>query len=397
MDNILENYYLAKNDSTFAGKIRTALKDAIDITRRNIPKFASGDVYPSTNYYGENYAKIRNGGEGSDMWTEGFWPGRLWLCYEETGEDAFRDLAEKNLKDFYRRLDRNINVDWTHDIGFLYTPSAVAPYKITGDEFARKTALEAAFVLSRRFRAKGEFIQSMGCELCKEYYRAIADTMMNLPLLFWAAEEANVPKYREYAEKHAKTTIKYLLRENGGVYHHFLFNNVDGEPLHGLTLQGAGDESYWSRAQAWVVYGFAIAYSYVKEDYLKDAFFRTCDFYISRLPKDYIPYWDFIFDDDDGEPKDSSAAAIWACGVMEMARHLPHEGKMNEYLQVLKKTMESLISDKYAIRFSANEEGLLAHTTPDKPRNEYDLCSAYGDYFYLEALVRASRNWKMYW
>lgn len=95
MDNILENYYLAENDSTFACKIRTALKDAIDITRRNIPKFVSGDVYPSTNYYGENYAKIRNGGEGSDMWTEGCWPGRLWLCYEETGEDAFRDLAEK--------------------------------------------------------------------------------------------------------------------------------------------------------------------------------------------------------------------------------------------------------------------------------------------------------------
>ncbi len=396
MSEIQRHYVLSADDEAFRLRLQNALQEAICITRRNLDKFASGDVYPSSNYIGDSYATIYNGGEGSDMWTESFWPGRLWLCYEETGEEAFRLLAEKNLDDFFNRMDKNINLDWHHDIGFLYTLSSVAPYKLTGNEFAKKTALTAAFLLTRRFRFKGEFIQSMADAIFPEYYRFIADTMMNLPLLFWATDVSGEPKYRDYAVMHMKTTIRYILRENGGVYHHFLMDNQTGEPLHGLTLQGAGDESYWSRAQAWVIYGFAIAYSYTHDESIIEPFFRAADFYISHLPDDCIPYWDFIYTEGD-EPRDSSAAAIAVCGLLEMARHLPHDEKIKHYLDVAKKTLHTLTSADYAIPFSAGEEGLLAHTTPDKPRNEYDLCSTYGDYFYMESLVRALRDWKMYW
>ena len=80
-----------------------------------------------------------------------------------------------------------------------------------------------------------------------------------------------------------------------------------------------------------------------------------------------------------------------------MARHLPHDEKMQKYISVAKNTLHTLTGSDYAISFDSGEEGLLAHTAPDKPRDEYDLCSTYGDYFYMESLVRALRDWKMYW
>ena len=396
MSEINKHYLLSADDEEFRARLNAALDDAVRITKRNIAKFADGDVYPTTTYRGGCYGVIKNGGEGSDMWTESFWSGRLWLCYEETGDGEFRKLAEKNLDDFFVRLDKNINIDWHHDIGFLYTLSAVAPYRLTGNEFAKKTALTAAYLLSRRFRFKGEFIQSMADSIFPEYYRLIADTMMNIPLLFWASEVSGERKYRDYAVMHMNTAIKYILRENGGVYHHFLMDNKTGAPLHGLTLQGASDESYWSRAQAWVIYGLAVAYSYTHDESIIEPFFRAADFYVSHLPSDCIPYWDFIFTEGD-EPRDSSAAAIAICGFMEMARHLPHDEKMQKYISVAKNTLLTLTGSEYAISFDSGEEGLLAHTTHDKPRDNFDLCTTYGDYYYMESLVRALRDWKMYW
>ena len=33
-------------------------------------------------------------------WTDGFWTGLLWLCYEYSGDAAFRGLAERNVESF---------------------------------------------------------------------------------------------------------------------------------------------------------------------------------------------------------------------------------------------------------------------------------------------------------
>ena len=44
---------------------------------------------------------------------------------------------------FAHRLAVNENLDH-HDLGFLYTPSCVAAWRLTGSETARRAALEAA-------------------------------------------------------------------------------------------------------------------------------------------------------------------------------------------------------------------------------------------------------------
>lgn len=395
---INQHYILTENDTELKQKVENALDDATSIIRHNLSRYSSGTDYPCR-YHDGQYTMIKNGDPEGCFWTESFWPGQLWLAYEVTGEQEFRDLAEKNLLDFYRRVDLNHEIDWHHDLGFLYTLSSVAPYKLTGNKLGREAALMAAYSLSRRFRHRGSFIQSMGDDgdYMPQNYRFIIDTVMNLPLLFWATEETGDMRYKDKAMRHLKTAIKYIVREDGSTYHHFLMDQATGGPIRGLTLQGAGDESCWSRGQAWPIYGIPLAYGYTGDESLLNAFCRITDYFMEHLPSDYIPYWDFIYGEGSDEPRDSSASAIACCGIMEMARLVPHDTcNMEKYLDYAKKMLHSLI-DNYATKKDSGHEALLLHVTGSKPHNNYDSCSSYGDYFYLEALVRASRDWKAYW
>jgi unsaturated chondroitin disaccharide hydrolase len=70
-------------------------------------------------------------------WTTGFWPGMLWLAYEWTGDDKYRRAAEVQMESFAERMANKIDVDH-HDLGFLYSLTAVAAYRLTGSQSARE-------------------------------------------------------------------------------------------------------------------------------------------------------------------------------------------------------------------------------------------------------------------
>lgn len=392
------SYILANNYSGLREEVERALDIATGRLKRALKKYESGDVYPGP-YQNGAYVPISNGDIRGNYWIEGFWTGQLWLAYEVTGDKIFCELADKNIDDFYKRVVENNNIDWHHDTGFLYTPSCVAGYMLTGNETAKKAALMAAYSLSRRFRCKGNFIQSMSAEFDEQNYRFIVDTMLNVPLLFWAANETDNESYREKAIKHINTTLKYAMRENGTTFHHVLMDKDTGEMKRGLTWQGADDNSCWSRGQAWVVYGLALAYSYTKDETILEPFVKAVDYFIDHLPEDSIPFWDFIFTDGADEPRDNSAAAIAACGIMEMAKHLPADKcNMQKYLDKTVAMLRSMMH-KYAAKLDSEREGLLYDCTGAKPQGMWEPgeCLPYGDYFYLESLVRATRDWKKYW
>lgn len=391
-----KNYIMTDGDSELKSLVEKALEECYTIIKRNIPKYASGDVYP-IHYKDGKYDVCPNG--SPSYWMESFWTGMLWLCYEMTKDEVYRELADKNVLDFYRRVDLNHQLDWHHDIGFLYTLSCVNAYKLTGNELAKEASLMAAYSLARRFRFRGGFIQSMGSDGDHERqnYRFIVDTMMNLPLLFWATEETGNGTYKDKAVRHLNTTLKHIVREDGSTYHHFLMDYETGGPIRGLTLQGAHDESFWSRGQAWMIYGLAIAYDYTGDESLLSEFVRVTDFFIDHLPADCVPYWDMIYNDGDDEPRDSSAGAIAACGIMEMARLIPHDTyKMEKYLDYAKKIIVSLIKN-YSATSDMDEEALLLHVTSSKPHGSPDTSRTYADYFYMEMLVRAVKDWERYW
>lgn len=334
------------------------------------------------------------------QWTCGFWPGEIWLAYERTGEDRFREAGLTLVDSFHDRIVKKVEVDH-HDMGFLYSPSCVAAWRLTGSEKAREAALLAADQLLTRFQPSGEFLQAWGPMGAAENRRFIIDCLLNIPLLYWAGRETGDPKYADIAGRHAKTCLAHSFRPDGSTYHTF-FMNTDGTPSHGETCQGYRDDSFWARGQAWGVYGSVLSFRYTRDPAYLTTFRKALGFYLTRLPSDRVPYWDMIFSDGSGEPRDSSAAAVVACSLLEARRWLPEQEAAR--CESLAREMLGSLAQSYAVPEIVPGTGLLLHGTYSKksPYNTctpegVDECTGWGDYFYLEALTRLTRDWYPYW
>lgn len=357
-------------------------------------------------HFGEQFKHIFSTGNfyttaANDQWTNGFWTGELWLAYECTGDKTLAEAAQKQTESFRYRIENQIETD-THDLGFLYSPSCVAAYKLVKDERARETALMAADKLLERFHEKGQFLQAWGKLDEPGNYRLIIDCLLNLPLLYWASQVTGNPVYAEKAEAHVRTALKVLIRPDHSTYHTFYFDPETGEPLKGVTHQGYSADSAWSRGQAWGVYGIALSYRYTKDPSYVKLFEEVTDYFISHLPENLIPYWDFMFTDGSTEPRDSSAGAIAACGMLEMAKYLPEE-QADYYTGIARRIMKALY-ETCAAKDPGESNGQLLHGVYGRktPYNDcidhgIDECNLWGDYYYLEGLVRLSRDWNPYW
>ena len=227
----------------------------------------------------------------------------------------------------------------------------------------------------------------------KEYveyvdFRTLVDSMLNIPLLFWAHQETGDRKYYDAAVGHYRTTAKYLIREDGSSFHHYQFDPVTKEPVCGKTLQGFSDDSCWTRGHSWLVYGYPVAYKYTEDKEIIDIHKAVSYYFMDNLPSDFIPYWDFAFNNPSFEPRDSSAAAIAACGLLEMCKFLPDTCEQKKFYENAAHRMVDALIDKCA-NDREDADGLILHITGSKPHNmNIDGIATYGDYFYLEALVR---------
>ena len=376
------------------GEVEGALDQAAKLVIRNLPEFT--EYFPKA--YSENgfYAATPN-----VDWTTGFWTGEVWLAYEHTGRGELLQAGRVQMDSFLERIESKREVE-THDLGFLYSPSCVAGYKLTGSEVGRKAALMAARELTGRFHEKGEFIQAWGPLGAPDNYRLIIDCLLNLPLLYWAAEETGEERYRQAAERHIYTALSHVIREDFSTWHTFFFDRETGAPDHGATCQGYRDGSAWARGQAWGVYGIAIGYRYTKRQEYIPMFEGVTDYFLSHLPEDLVPFWDLEFGDGDEQPRDSSSAAIAACGMLEMAKYL--DGERSEYYRGIARRLVKALADKCGVKDPAVSNGLVLHSTysnhsPYNTCNHYgvDECNLWGDYFYMEALTRLHKDWQVYW
>lgn len=368
-----------------------ALAAAVGRCRENLAAFPPGS-YPGPSSLGGAYPVIPN-----VDWTAGFWPGMLWLCYEASGDGSFRAAALGCLPDFRRRLEQRIAVD-THDLGFLYTLSALAAYRVLGLPEARRCALDAADLLMERFHEKAGILQAWGdLKDPKQRGRIIIDCAMNLPLLFWASEASGERRFRDAAARHLAAADRTLVRPDDSSYHTYFFDVETGLPLRGSTAQGYSDSSCWARGQAWGVYGLSLNYRYLRDPALLEVAVRLADYYLARLPEDLVPYWDLAIVDP-AEERDSSAAAIAASGLLELAACLPvSDGRRERYANAAVATARSLASGYAAAGLEGNN-GLLLHAVYDKPSGKgVDECCVWGDYFYLELLTRLARPHVSFW
>lgn len=270
------------SDKKFTREVlEAALKEAL----KKIDKLW-GDVdgnFPTPASENNIYKIVYN--HKSKGWATGFMTGMLWLAYEATGDEKYREWALSQIPSFYDRIEKKSGVNH-HDMGFLYVPSCVAAYKLTGSELGKKAALMAADHLLTRYIEPGGYIQAWGD--VGEHPRLIIDCMNNIPLLYWASEVTGNKNYYDKAVNHAKATIENIIRPDASTFHTFYFNH-DGSPDKGTTRQGKSDDSCWARGQAWGIYGLALSYKHTKDAEHLELAERVADYFLRHLPKDSVP------------------------------------------------------------------------------------------------------------
>ena len=371
-------------------EVTAAMDRVADQVRCNMEYF--GTRFPSSATRNQTYGVIDN-----IEWTDGFWTGLLWLCYEYTGDDAFKNLALKNVDSFLNRVEKRIELDH-HDLGFLYSLSCVAGYKLTGSAEGRKAGLLAADKLMERFQEKGGFIQAWGELGARDNYRLIIDCLLNIPLLHWASLETGNPVYRNAAVRHYEAACNNVIRDDASAYHTFYFDPETGEPLKGVTRQGYSDDSAWARGQAWGIYGIPLNYRYVKDDSAFNLFKGMTNYFLNRLPEDQVCYWDLIFTDGSNQSRDSSAAAIGVCGIHEMLKYLPEvESDKNTYRHAMHCILRSLMERYTAPEIKPGNPVLLHGVYSWHSGKGVDEGNIWGDYYYMEALMRFYKDWNLYW
>lgn len=369
---------------------KEAIEDAVRKTRVNINRFEG--LFPHVSHKGKYHLNANTD------WTSGFWPGILWLCYEYSGDITFREEARKTVGSFRNRLDTNTKLEH-HDIGFLYSLSSKAQWLVEGDIHAKELTITAADVLMKRWRPTMQILQAWGPEGDEQNGgRMIIDSLMNLPLLYWAYEVTGKQEYYHVSVAHADNCRRFLVRGDDSSYHTFYFDQATGESLRGGTQQGYENGSTWTRGQAWGIYGFTLSYHYTKNSLYLETALRLALYFLERLPKDHVVYWDFDAPITTDTKRDSSASAIAACGIMELLRHLPSDHKDYPFLLAgVHRSMRGLV-EHYSTVNKPDAEGYIERGSYSvRGGHAPDDYMIWGDYYYLEALMRLERGHKGYW
>ncbi|MFR3730811.1 glycoside hydrolase family 88 protein [Lacrimispora sp.] len=337
-----------------------------------------GPIMP---YVPENGRYYDMGERELTAWTNGFYAGILWQMYHATKKDCYLI----NAREIEKRLDGAFQnfPKLDHDVGFLWLHTAVADYRLTGEEESKSRGLHAAGILAGRYNPSGRYIKAWNGERSGI---AIVDCLMNLPLLYWASQQSGDSAWRQIAINHTDMALNHIIRPDGSCNHLVEFDPVTGEYLNNPGGQGYESGSSWSRGQSWGIYGMALAYKYTKKEAYLDAAKRVAHYFCANLAlNDYVPLLDFR------APKepvyyDTTAGVCGACGLLELSEHV--------------QPLEKELYVKSAIRCLKAVTGQFCQWDPEKDSildygsARYDRESdrqvpiIYGDYFLVEGILR---------
>ncbi|HIY58369.1 MAG TPA: glycoside hydrolase family 88 protein [Candidatus Tetragenococcus pullicola] len=314
-------------------------------------------------------------------WTNGFWAGMLWQMYHATENEVYKKAAESNEETLDKAFD--IYTGLHHDVGFMWLHTAVANYRLTGNERSKARGLHAAHLLAGRYNPRGKFIRSWNRDRAGW---VIIDSMLNIPLLYWAEDTLGDPRFGYVAQDHADKVMQDIVRADGSVNHIGVFDPTNGDLLETPAGQGYESGSSWSRGQAWAIYGFALSYLHTgKKEYLEVAK-KVSHYFISEVAKtNWVPLVDFR------APKepvmwDTSAGMCAACGFLEIAKHVPDYEKelyTDAAVNILQATFE-----KHGIK-ELEKDGLIDHATGSYHDERWtEVPIIYSDYYFVEAILR---------
>ncbi|MGE0237739.1 MAG: glycosyl hydrolase [Parvibaculaceae bacterium] len=318
-------------------------------------------------------------------WFCGFWVGLLAASHLHKGDADLLLWAKERMRLIAERAkDPN-----THDIGFIFWSSAVRLHQLTGEPHYAALAVEAADRLRARLVATtaGAYISAWGPHSDERGRSSSAiDTMANIPLLYWAARTARDDSFLLAGEAHAQSTARTFIRADSTLYHAVQYDLKSGTQKRGYTFQGYGDESSWSRGTGWAVYGYAASAAATGKRAYLDLAVKLAEKWLDQLKGAQCPPWDF--DDPSPTPgKDSSAAAIMAAALLDVAALHPEPGERTRWRTQAKTLLSGLI--RSCLATDGRHRGLLRHGCYSMPHKDgTDSAVMFGDYYFVEAIMR---------
>lgn len=330
--------------------------------------------------------------DGINWWCNGFWGGMLWMMYHETKDSRYAELARIPEKKLDTCFDMYYGLH--HDVGFMFMPTAVANYRLTGDLDSRRRGMHAANLLAGRFNPAGRFIRAWNDLEDKDTRGwAIIDCMINLSLLYWASEESGDPRFRNIAMMHADTTMEHFVRTDGSVRHIVEFNPETGDMVRDYGGQGYALGSAWTRGQAWGLYGFMLSYIHTGERRYLEAAQQIAHYFIANIPEDGIIPVDFRQPE---QPPycDDTAAGIAACGLIELSKAV-EDWEAHMYLNPAKKMLHALYTEHCDLGEETDAITLKGAGAYHPGLKEHNII--YGDFYFMEALLKLTHTDFLIW
>ncbi|MBN1218048.1 MAG: glycoside hydrolase family 88 protein [Anaerolineae bacterium] len=336
--------------------------------------------------------KWQHEGEAWTNWCEGFLGGQLWLLYQHTGERYWREKAEYYSRLIERRkTDRNV-----HDLGFLFLSTWKRWYDLTGDKDIEKVVIEAGQTLALRFKERGQYLRSFVAD-----DSLFIDIMMNVPIIYYAAQQTGNENLWRIANQHSLTTRRYLVRGDGSTAHEGIFDLGTGEFLRQSTHQGWRNDSSWARGLTWALYGFGTVYIYTQDARFLNTAEACANFYIERTPDHGVPPNDWEEAPNPSLPYESSAAAIAASGLLNLAKLTGDPARARFYHAYALRIIDTLTTPEFLAIDTPGWEGILKHGMYHQRKGlGVDESVMWGEYFFLEAISKvlsqqnvANRMW----
>jgi unsaturated chondroitin disaccharide hydrolase len=324
--------------------------------------------------------KWKHEGESWTNWCEGFLGGQLWLIYEQNRDPWWQERAEHYSRLVeHRKTDRNV-----HDLGFLFWSTWKRWYDLIGDSAINDIVIEAGRTLSLRFKEKGQYLRSFVAD-----ESLFIDIMMNVGIIFYAAQQTEDAELFHKATQHALTTRRYLVRGDGSTSHEGIFDTETGVFLRQSTHQGWRDDSSWARGLAWALYGFGTVYEFTGDSRFLQTAVSCAAFYIENTPDHGIPPNDWL-EPDPKYPYESSAAAIAASGLFNLAAFTPGSLRAEVYRDYALKIVDTLTEPEFLANETPGWEGILKRGMYHQEKGlGVDESVMWGDYFFLEAVSKA--------
>lgn len=331
---------------------------------------------------------------GADTWTSGFLPAtyyalaeRAAICPSTLNGTTASQWIEFGRSSATGEIPLEVHTSVGHDVGFLSFPFV--------DELTinpkNETALQAVETFGAALAAR--FNPIVGCTRSwdtadPDIFEVIIDNMMNLEVLFNAADLTGNQTLRQIAISHADKTMMNHVRADGSSFHVVDYNATTGTVTSRHTAQGYSDSSTWSRGQAWGIYGFANMYRRTRLERYLDTARRMAEYFLDNIPADGIVPWDFNAPLFPPRPADSSAAMIAANGLLLLARQEQSLYPANQSCaSYLTDAAIKILNDTTNAFWAPTWQSLLSNGTANNrltpPNNMTGII--YGDYYFIKA------------